>query len=256
MKKLTFLLLALFSVFQSYSQNTELLWTIENQTYQAGDTVKVEFRVHYFDSISCYQFAVQYDTTNLLLTGLELPDPTSIPMANLGDSMIVDLTDTLYIPNCIMGDFGFCKVGQVRHVWSYIYSATTDDNSLIFTLYFVAKEDGILSEFLEPAPNILSSAAYDFELNYMPLNIVFVDNINQQLVNEISPEEIPFRIYPNPFNDFVIFDNDIKDNMVKIFRVDGELIYVGNNINILNTSSFERGVYFFNVNGAIYKMIK
>lgn len=245
----------LFDISANKNLNSELLWTIEDQIFEVGDTVTAPFRVFFFDSIAAYQFAVQFDTITLSLTGLELPNPTSIPMANLNDSMFVDFTDTLLIPSCIMGDFGFCTYGQVRHVWSNPYSSSTGDNSLIFTLYFVANESGILSENLSKANFILNSVAYDFQLNYMPLNIVFVDDIKQPFTTTLSPEKEKTQLYPNPFNDFVML-GDSENNEVRIFGVDGELIYESQNINKLNTSFLQHGVYFFHLNGAIYKMIK
>ncbi len=191
----------IFSLFTANVFGQDVQFLVQDIAFNTADTVRAEFRVFGFDSISCYQFALKFDTAVLHLERVVLPSPTAIPMADLDEEFFTDGVDTLYAPGCIQGNFGLCKavLGEVRHVWSNPYSSTCENGSLIFTLVFTAKANSHLSQSIVVAPYIISSAAYAFPLRSISIGVSFVDNSSQTTsINDPLTTE-PIVAYPNPF---------------------------------------------------------
>lgn len=248
----------LFLIFLSHllnAQSTELFFEVKDTTYLDGEIVRVDFKVRGFNQIAGYQFGLTYDTLNLQLAALQLPNPTPIPMANLNDSMFVDFNDTLLIPDCIQGNFGFCVDGEIRHVWVYPFSATTDDGSLIFSLYFLALEDGKLSENLLIAPQILNNIAHLLDLTPIPVTLLYY-NENNQTTSSIKDDLLSnVTLYPNPF--ITHFNVNFEGNFEGfVFGVDGKLIYEFKNQTSVYLPELQRGVYILKINEKVFKIVK
>lgn len=183
---------------------SQVQFTVQDVFFQPGDTAQAEFRVYGFDSIAAYQFALQYDTSALSCSRIELTDPTPYPMDDLGGSFFADLGDTLFFPNCIMGNFCFCTPGEICTVWTNPFTSTCEDGNLVFILYFISKKSGNLSQVISEAPYVLPSVAYEFtfdsiagknKLKKLPLSVVFIDNETTSINNT---DFQALSIVPNP----------------------------------------------------------
>jgi len=62
------------------------------------------------------------------------------------------------------------------------------------------------------------------------------------------------RIYPNPVSNTLYFTKNA--NFVSISDLNGKLILANNNINTIDVSMFNKGVYFIDVDGVKSKFIK
>lgn len=200
---------------------SQVLITIDNQSFTTGDTVDAKFKVYGFDNVYSYQFAMEYDTNTLELNKLELYYP--YPMADLDDTVLVFPDGALSIDPCILGDFGFCKKGQIRHVWSG-QGESCEDGSLAFTFSFIAEEDGALSESFNPASYILSPVSYTIagnQITYVPLDIVYVT----ESISIITPDD-NVQVYPNPVNN-VLNVKGVNVEKVQIYNMFGQLTHEG-----------------------------
>ena len=82
------------------------------------------------------------------------------------------------------------------------------------------------------------------------------DSLNS--VNEIS--YINFNIYPNPFNNSITIETEYSFNEpITIYNITGQIIYrneLKNNIYRLNTSEWEKGMYFIKIGETTKKIVK
>lgn len=134
-----------------------LSWTYEDKSYKAGDLVTAEFKVSNFNKISCYQFAMLFDTTKLSFVGVEFPSDN--PLKLTSDSFSWG------------GKKGYrVKPNEIRHLASFPVKdgKTLPDGTRLFNYVFTAKQEGTLSEDFAVATCCLypplSPIAYTFPL--------------------------------------------------------------------------------------------
>lgn len=219
MRSLKLLLLFLLP----YCASAQLNWSVQDISFSAGDTVRAEFQVFGFDSIAAYQFAMKFDTGALAFLGVSFP-----PANPLG----LDA-----------GDFGFYQVGKgiLRHLWSNPYSQSVPDGSHIFTYIFKAKTASALSAKLWLQKTGLNPplypVAYDYFLNWMPLNVSFFAASEFTDVDDI--EETNVRVYPNPNSGAVTVESVVPVS-VEIFNVAGQVTHRSNGVR-MDFFSLEKG---------------
>jgi len=155
-----------------------LLWTIEDKAYDAGDIVTAEFNVTDFNNITAYQFAMKFDTSNLEFVGVEFP--TTNPLS---------LTSNLFSWE---GKKGYrVGKGEVRHLATFPKGKTLTNGTVVFKYVFKAKEAGILSENLALGTCCLllplKPLAYNYRLNLQTLSLAFTSlNEEVELVDEAA----------------------------------------------------------------------
>ena len=79
-------------------------------------------------------------------------------------------------------------------------------------------------------------------------------------VNIIEKAETTFNVYPNPAKDFVkISANNNQISIERVYNMLGMMvdeIEVNSNEVEINVSDYNSGIYFFNVDGKTYKIIR
>jgi len=110
-------------------------------------------------------------------------------------------------------------------------------------------EPGIMGAVIGPNGKLwYANAALDKVVKIEPSTIIIAAIEENQLVLSGN------RIYPNPVSNTLHFT--LTANFVKIFDLNGKLILANNNINTIDVSMFNKGVYFIDVDGVKSKFIK
>lgn len=224
---------------------SQVNWIVPDRVLtNVGDTIQVPVRVQNFDIIA-YQFALRYNLDKLDLVGISVPDPTPIPMDNFDDEFFTDLTDTLFFPDCIKGNFGLCTEGEIRTVWNDVYNHSVPDNTTIFTLHFEVKQEDTLSNLISLAPDVLNNIAYwytglPFPLALSPreLNLYFTE-LPQQL-SPVQEIDNPIRVYPNPTLDYIYVDST-EPVHVAVYNQLGQLTFSDKVYNMEQPIFIEQG---------------
>lgn len=189
MKGIIFFLLLTFSA--SAQLLPDLHLDVQNKSFSAGDTVTADFYVTGFDSISAYQFAIQFDSLEI-----EFLDVAT-------DSSALGLSPD---------DFGLWTLNKARipTVWSNPWSSTLPPNSYLFSIRFIAQVNGDLfgSLRLEPKPSTgfyLWPLYYDFYLQpgHVALSWYDVATSTESPVSAATIQAIP---NPCPLYTTISFD--------------------------------------------------
>lgn len=142
-------------------------WTYEDKSYQPGDLVTAEFKVSGFTKVSCYQFAMLFDTSKLSFVGVEFPSDNPLK-----------LNTNLF---SWAGKPGYrVKANEVRHLASFVVKdgKTLPDNTRVFNYVFKAKQEGTLSDDFAVATCCLypplNPIAYTFPLYPAKLTVSYV----------------------------------------------------------------------------------
>ena len=143
-----------------------LLWKVEDKSYDKDDIVTAEFTVSNFSKISCYQFALLFDVTKLGFIGVEFPSDN--PLA---------LKSSLFSWG---GKPGYkVKPNEIRHLASFPKGKTLADNTYVFSYVFKALEAGNLADNLSLSTCCLyppmKPIAYNFPLNPQTLSVEFTE---------------------------------------------------------------------------------
>lgn len=206
------LLLLLFPVFL---QSQSLDWQIEDVTFQQGDTVRAEFRAFGFDSLTAYQMCMLFDTGALKFVAVTFPP---------GNPMQLSLGGFSWFGK---PGYGAVKPREVRHLRSMPYSKTFADNTHGFSVVFVAKQSGVLSQkftlslsgLYPPLPPI----SYRWPLISQPLTVAYVLPAETTATDAPTLEE-SVRIYPNPTNGWLWIESP-SPVQVRIFDYSGRMTH-------------------------------
>ena len=110
-------------------------------------------------------------------------------------------------------------------------------------------EPGIMGAVIGPNGKLwYANAALDKVVKIEPSTIIIAAIEENQLVLSGN------RIYPNPVSNTLYFTKNA--NFVSISDLNGKLISANNNINTIDVSMFNKGVYFIDVDGVKSKFIK
>ncbi len=67
-------------------------------------------------------------------------------------------------------------------------------------------------------------------------------------------------IYPNPANNYVYVNSDNNIDKISMYNELGELLYINESVNIksikLDLTGYKRGIYFVEIDNAVYKLLK
>lgn len=177
MKK-TLFILSLFLVFGCSKQPLETPATsnhaatsragvtvqIQDANVIAGQPVEARFSVNGFADISCFQYAMLFDTSAL-------------------EYVSATFTDSLpgYGIDCCFGMYwmGYAvEPGEVRTAWwsPSGYGVTVTPGAVTHSLFFTAKKSGTLAQYFAAWPDnpILGAIAYEFPLNPTTLTVSYI----------------------------------------------------------------------------------
>jgi len=158
---------AIFFLFFSLSASGQVLFTIPDQPLSDGATVSAGFHFYGYDDVASFQFALQYDTSALEYASMDF---------------------TGAIPGFDEDWFSFAGpnsanlANEIRSLYSQPTGLTLPEGELVFTMNFVSKTTGSLSQHLRFWPNhpVLSPKAHYQDLSWAPIELVFTDVLSVQ----------------------------------------------------------------------------
>lgn len=189
MTRILFFLLLTFTASAQWLPDLHL--DIPEKQFSAGDTVTADFYVTGFDSISAYQFAIQFDSLEIAFLDIAT------------DSSALGLSPD---------DFGLWTLSKARipTVWTNPYSSSLPPNSYLFSIRFIAQENGLLSNSfrIEPKPPTgwyLTPLYYNFyqQPGYIALAWYDIATSAASPVSATSIQAIP---NPCPLHTTIAFD--------------------------------------------------
>jgi hypothetical protein len=243
--KIKLILFALLLPVSAFSQSLD--WQIADKTFSAGDTVTAEFRVFNFVGIGAFQFAMQHDTGALAYANPANP---------------FQFTGTF--PGLNSGAFSWyglpgygLQPGEMRAGLSTPYGITIGDGSHIFSVVFVAKSAGKLSQFFPVWVNhpVLKPAAYTATpLQYLPFNIAYVSPSEQETTGTDEFEAQQFSVYPNPASGAFFVDVPAGVTMLRFYNADSRILWAldatpHNGKTLYVNSEEPPGLYFLEASG-------
>jgi hypothetical protein len=150
----------------------------KDRALNAGDTMRIEFVVSNFISISAYQFALKFDTSFLKFQSVAV-DPG------------------VYLQ---LSDFGLFQVdkGNINCLFSDIQGLFLPDRTTLFRLTLVVKKSGSrLSDHLVLDGSILLPRAYD---DYLIPRLVVLRYTNELSERQQAPAaDHAIHLWPNPY---------------------------------------------------------
>jgi|GEM_PF-1497797 len=98
--------------------------------------------------------------------------------------------------------------------------------------------------------NLLSTLVYEYSKPAMGFFENNADNFDELFTNVDDLSKRGINIYPNPFNDFLVVESSFE-LLVNIYNTNGMLVQSSksNQINIINTSNFVKGIYLVEIIG-------
>lgn len=242
-------LLVAISLFIGATLNAQVEWSTPQRNLTLGDTLQVPMYVSNFINIAGFQYTINYDTTKLSLIGVELPSDNPLPMASLDEEYFVEVSDTLFYPSCITGDFGLCTKGSILLAWLKPQGSTVPDNTLAYTLHFRILGEDSLSNVVSFVDDPLYPIAYDVHLNQIPLHF----SIQSALSNVTSLNISTAKVYPNPATNAL---SVTESGLLVIYNEYGQVVLTKElEANVPFVIDLSRGTYFYQLNKSFGKLI-
>lgn len=221
-----------------YSQDT-LQWYAVNQYFGPNQNITVPIKTHNFEEIFAFQYGLKFDTTFLTL-----------------DS--VSFYNTL--PGYDLDGFGFNWIppnlipkNNITTLWTDAYGYSLPNGTQIYNLHFTTHQSGWIKDVLFPSTDILVFEAIDETLEEINIQFEVIDELPLQPltdINEISNQY--FKIYPNPFSDYLNIVSPIDGN-IQVLDINGKLegkyqINSGMNRLYLSSKPGMKLIYFYDTN--------
>jgi len=147
---------------------------VDNQNYQAGEQVTVDFTAEDLEGFLGYQFTMKFDQ-NALKFDKVTAGALDVSNANFGSQ--------------------FAERGLLTASWSNANGFNIDSDEVLFSITFNANQAGQLSNALALNSQVLNSEAYSEESEWMNLGLSFrSENGN------VEEDFALFQNTPNPFN--------------------------------------------------------
>ena len=185
----------------------DLVLNVEDQKFEAGETVNVTFSAEEFEAMLGYQFTLEFDTDKL----------------SFNDFVSGDLQ------NCTEDNFGLSMLDQgiITASWNTVSGLTMDEKSELFTLEFVAKAAGNLSDYLRISSKATVAEAYKANANGADLMDVVIGFNNGNTTTVLGGAYELYQNQPNPFNNETRVGFNLPQNetaTITIFDVSGKVI--------------------------------
>lgn len=185
----------------------DLVLNVEDQQFEAGETVNVKFTSEQFEEMLGYQFTLEFD--NEVMEFVDM---------NSGD-----------LPNLSAGNFGLTKVdeGMITTSWNSSTGISLDKEDEMMNLNFVATGSGSLSTALKISSRATEVEAYkssDESVELMNVVLGFNNGTETTIV------EGAYELYqntPNPFTTETKVGFNLPRNetaTISVFDVSGKLI--------------------------------
>jgi len=205
------------------------MFNIADQKLVAGNTYSVDVKANEFTNMLGYQFTVAFDQNVV-----EFEDFTAGALRGL-----------------TADNFGFAKLneGALTTVWTNTNGVTVNDDEVLFTLEFVAKQDGNLSEVIS-VDELRFTPAEAYSDKGDLLDVAF--NFDGQVSEAISLSQNR----PNPFRNETVIEFNLPEATtasLTIYDVTGRVLTViekdynkGVNMETINASDLNAtGVLYY-----------
>ncbi|NOT37150.1 MAG: T9SS type A sorting domain-containing protein [Saprospiraceae bacterium] len=184
--------------------NSALKFEIAEQSVEAGQDVRIEFKAENFLNINGYQFTLNFDASALSFVKVE------------GNALSID-----------EDNFGTTQVrnGKVTTSWDARSATSIASNKVLFTLVFKSTKAVKLSNSLEITSDITSAEAYDAQMNES--NVV----LNVRSDKGVASSSV-FELYqnnPNPFEKVTTINYRLPEASaatLTIYDVTGKVVRV------------------------------
>ncbi len=186
--------------------NGNLVFNIDDASFDANETVKVEFRASDFNDINGFQFTLNFDANAMTFNGVE-SGAIAVSDANFGTTMLNE--------------------GVLTTSWNNANLTKVANDEVLFTVNFKATATATLSQAIGINSRYTNAEAY--QANDL-LDVALAFNTTEGTL--VAEEK--FELYqntPNPFNDNTIIGFNLptaSEATLRIFDVTGKTLKVVN----------------------------
>ncbi len=171
---------------------------IDDVNFSEGQTISIPFKMSKENAIVGYQFTLDYDVEAFEFAGVK--------------SAMLNVTEQ---------NFGqqFVSKGQLTSSWHNIEAVELQENDVLFTLEFVAKQDGSSTNMFAITSDITNAEAYSSNIEVMDVTL----NTRSGEVDYVLHQNTP-----NPFNETtdIAFEIPFKQNVkISIYDVTGKTVH-------------------------------
>ncbi|MCC7506319.1 MAG: HYR domain-containing protein [Saprospiraceae bacterium] len=167
-----------------FAPSSPLIWLVEDRTTQAGQEFDVTFSAVQFNELSAYQFAIDFDPTQLQLIDIQPMNALSLSAAD---------------------NFGAfqAETGELRAGWFNASNVTLGAGTPVFKVRFKALTSGAqLSNLIQLNDAILPGKAFNTALVESPVVLSFSDlNTSSTNTAQTNSRLQLLQNRPNPFNE-------------------------------------------------------
>ncbi|MEL6986281.1 MAG: T9SS type A sorting domain-containing protein, partial [Bacteroidota bacterium] len=150
----------------------QLNFVLENQSYNTGDKVKVDFTAEDMEALTGYQFTLKFDHHALAFNQI-IPGSLDIDANNFGTK--------------------YAERGLIVTSWNNALGRDINVIEVLFSIEFNAKEQGTLNNVLNVSSQVLNAEAYGDDNSIMDVAL----NFRTEIANN---DFALFQNSPNPFN--------------------------------------------------------
>lgn len=189
-----------------------LTFKVENLEIKAGFEYHIPFRTTHFENILGYQFTIEFDANALEFLSVEADNLMELRSQNFGLSLL--------------------DAGVITTNWENIFDQNLKNDEKLFTLNFIAKSDGWLSDLLHINSKYTKAEAYtgSFVSESRELNLM---GVALQFEEPTKSNFSLFQNHPNPFAQKTTIGFNLpeaSETTLKIYDLLGNVIaiYEGN----------------------------
>ncbi|MBP6796189.1 MAG: T9SS type A sorting domain-containing protein, partial [Saprospiraceae bacterium] len=184
------------------STETGLIFEVEDQTFKAGDKVKVEFRSPNFAGMSGFQGTLSINNEELRIENEIQAGSLKFNDQNIGKR--------------------WANEGIITMSWNEKTGIDIDSDKVLFTMTFKAEKDGKLSEVMRIGSQRTKAESYEGKGELGNLSIRFTKN-----GKEVSGTNTLYQNYPNPFDQRTVIGINLAQStqgVMKITDIAGRVI--------------------------------
>ena len=195
--------------------------TVNDMQLEAGESYQITFKANSTQLLEGFQFGLQYKPAALEFVGL----------------------DNTALENMSTDNFAkFANEGLITSSWNVTPGnvALAEKGDALFSLSFMAYENGMLSNFLQLSETEIASEVYDNNLQIKPLGLLF------GTTQTTSGALVVYQNRPNPFTNATT----IPFELGQAERVDLTVYEVSGKVLFQQTGDFASGYNEWNINAA------
>ena len=199
--------------------NTPLLLSVENNTYNSGDLIKLDVTPEDVYELIGLQYTLDFNTTNLEFVGIE-PGVINLNDGNIG--------------------LNYARKGLISTSWNNASYLSINENDVLFSVFFRALNTTEIKGNLTINSEITSAEAYNSSLEKESVVLTFRD------INDVSSGLVVYQNNPNPFieNTTIGFDLSEAGTVgLEVYDMNGRLL-------ISESRYFEKGNNSFVIDGS------